>query len=127
MPQPVAERLALDEFHDQKGRSLVLLNGVDRDHVGVIDGGGRSRFPNKTATRGGATGQFAGHHLDGHRPQELLIFGPKYDAHSAVAQHLEDNVLPQVAKRPCLTRRLKRSTIEPGLQLFFRGWLRALF
>src|SRR5262249_41537812 len=111
-PEPLPERLALEQLHGQEGGAVLLADLVDADDVVVADGGGRA---------GPAQGPFAGGTGRGPARQAgpssgraaadagvrlgQRVFGAEADAHAALAEHLEDAEVPEPAHVAGLLRR----------------------
>ena len=81
----LGDRLALDVLHDDVGLGRDLAEVVDRDDVGVVQGGGGPRL---TAEALGGVGdlQVADEHLDGHHPPEDGVVGDVDRAHPAARE-----------------------------------------
>ena len=84
-PQPVPQRLALDEWHGEPELAGGLARVVDREDVRVLEPGGELDLALEPVgpQRGGELGE---KHLQGHRPVVLQVLGQVDRGHPAPAE-----------------------------------------
>ena len=90
------ERAALDHFHGQKQDSVTSLDRIDRDDVGVVQGGSGAGFPLESAQSLGIVGKCRRQHLDGDVAAEARITGAVHLAHPAGAEQGDDVIGAEV-------------------------------
>ena len=97
-PEPVVERLAVEELHGQERDAVVLADLVDGDDVVVLEGGGGAGLAQE-ARRGRPRGRPRSGRMtfSATGRLELRVLGLEDDAHAALAEQLEDPVLAQPA------------------------------
>ena len=66
-PEPVPQRLALEQLHRDEGLALVLVDVVDRADVGVLERGGRAGFALQPLERLGVARQLLGRNFSATR------------------------------------------------------------
>ncbi|RPK35926.1 hypothetical protein EES37_27870 [Streptomyces sp. ADI91-18] len=89
--EPVGERAALHELHDDEGAPLVLHDVVHDDDVRMLDLGDGTRLPQRL---GGLRTAVDVELLDGDRAPEEFVGGAPDGAHAAPAQPLPQTVTP---------------------------------
>ena len=85
------ERHAVDVLHDDEGEIVLLLDGVDGDAVGMVEGRRRAGFVQEPLRRFliGAGGE----DLDRHGAVEHRIAGAIHDPHPAFTEARVDRVM----------------------------------
>ena len=105
-PDPVGERLALEQLHRDEVLPLVLVDLVDRADPGVIERRGRPRLALEALERAGLLGHLHGQELERHVAAELGVLGLVHDAHAAAAELRGDPVVGDgLADHGCISRR----------------------
>jgi len=89
----MVEGLTLDELHGQEVDAVRLLDGVDGDDPGVVEGGQRLRLPPEALDPLRARGHLGGQHLKGHVAPEPGFGGAVHLAHPARADRGGDAVV----------------------------------
>ena len=82
----VAERLAVDERHDEEHDVVDVVHGKDRNDVRVRQFGGGARFVQEALLERGLTGQMRLENLERHRPLECDVLREVHDSHAAAAE-----------------------------------------
>ena len=108
---------AVDELHDQVRHRALVLDGVEGNDVFVGDGGRRPRLAGEPPQGGAAGRHRRSQRLDGHDPVQLFVQGPQHDAHAALADHLQDLVVPEPAERIRPPRRSQEVERDVGDRL----------
>ncbi len=103
--QPVLERLAGDERHDEVGKAPELVDGIDRHDVFVADRRGRPRLAGEPPPGRGHGRQLRRHHLDGHQPVQGRVVRLEHDPHAPLADDLDHLVLRHGAEQARPRRR----------------------
>ena len=93
------ERLALDELHGQEVDAARLLDRVDADDAGMIQGGECFRLALEPLEPLGASGHLGRQDFQGHVAAELCVFRAVDFAHSAGADRRDDLVRPEPGAR----------------------------
>jgi len=91
--EPLRDRLALDQLHDEEVPVAVLLHPVERRNVGVVERGENLRLALEARDAFGVGGKSFGEDLDGDLAPELRVSGAIDLTHAARAQHGNDFVL----------------------------------
>ena len=81
-----AERLALDELHDDEERLVVLVEVVDAHDARVVEGRDGGRLALEAAPELGVAGVGVAQDLDRHRDLEAGMEAPVDDAHRAATE-----------------------------------------
>jgi hypothetical protein len=89
------ERSTIDIFHDQVRQSVLLFDGMDRDHIRMAHGGGGTCFAAEPPSRPRTAGELPIKHLDGHGAMQRLVEATEHHAHAAMSNNAQDFVLPQ--------------------------------
>jgi hypothetical protein len=89
------QRVALEVLHDDVRLGGDLAEVVDRDDVGVVEGGGGTRFA-REALRGIGDVEVAEEDLDGHHAPEHGIVGHVHDAHAPARELALNFVAPDL-------------------------------
>ena len=89
--QPV-QPLPLDDLHRQKVHATVFFDGVHRDNVRVIEGGGGPGLALEARKAFRIARHVGGQHLDGDVAPELPVAGAIHLAHSAFAKFGDDAI-----------------------------------
>ena len=87
------ERLALQQFHAEKGLALMLVDLVDGADVRMIKGGGGAGLALKTVQRCRIGRKIRGQELEGNMPAELEVLSFIHHTHAATAKLLQDSVM----------------------------------
>ena len=85
----LGERLALQIFHDEKIRAVLLADVVERADIGVIEAGNRACLALEALANFRRIGQMEGQNLQGHGAVEPRIFRAIDFAHSAGADRCD--------------------------------------
>ena len=88
----VAQRRPVHELHDGEGQPRRLADLVDRDDVGVVEGGGRARLLGESAEAVRDRGEGLGQELDGDVAAEVEVPRAVDLAHAPRAQLVEELV-----------------------------------
>ncbi|OFV85940.1 MAG: hypothetical protein A2V74_00535 [Acidobacteria bacterium RBG_16_70_10] len=117
-PQPLRERLALEQLHRDEEAPFVLADLVELADVGVVDAGGDAGLapeaPGHPLVGAGSD------RLYGERPSQTLVPGREDDAHPALAKLVEE----PVGADPVPGRSQRARRVLRGRTL--RSWRRAL-
>ncbi len=92
----IRQRVSFDLLHGDEVDAGILLEGVDGDDVGVLEGGDRRGLALETHPAFRTAGQLLGEHLDGDLAAELLVDRPPDDTHPAFAELVHDSVVQQL-------------------------------
>ena len=87
------ERLAFEQFHDDEGLRIVLVNLVNGADVRVVQGGGGASFPLKPLHGLVITRHLIGQELDGHVPAQACVFSFINDTHPTAAEFFKNPVM----------------------------------
>ena len=87
------ESFAVQEFHGDERKAVLLANVVDRADVGVVECGRGLGFALETAERLRVAGHFIGKELQGHEATQPCVLGFVDHTHAAAAQPLKDAVV----------------------------------
>ena len=93
LPDPLRERLPLEQLHRDEVLALVLVDRVDGADAGVVEGRGRAGLALEALERVGVLGQLGGQELERDVPAELRVLGLVDDAHAAAAELRRDAVV----------------------------------
>ena len=107
-PDPLAQRLALEQLHRDEVLALVLVDLVDGADAGVVEGGGGAGLALEALERGRVPRHLRGQELERDVAAELRVLGLVDDAHAAAAELRRD---------PVVRDRLadhSRPSLEPG-------------
>ena len=96
LEQAVAQGLALEQLGHQEGRALLAAEIVDRQDVGVREGGDGLGLALEPGQARGVVGQVAGQDLDRHVALEVGVAGREDLAHAAGADAAGDAVLGEL-------------------------------
>ena len=88
----VGEGLALDQLHGEEADTVLVLDGVERDDVRVIEPGDRARLALEAGEAIGGGGHRLGQHLHRHLAAEAEVLGPIDLAHPSGSEGAEDLV-----------------------------------
>jgi hypothetical protein len=91
----MSRQLAVDELHGEEARSLGLIDGEDRDDVGVAQGGDGLGLALEEGPSLGIGDRAADEELDRHVALELEIAGLPDRAHAALAELLDEAVVAE--------------------------------
>ncbi len=83
---------AVNPLHGQVKPASLLADIEDRDHVGMVNGGGKPRLPQETRAIVTRLGNFRTNYLKSHCSPKNSLLGPVDEAHAARAHHLDDVV-----------------------------------
>ena len=98
---PGRERSSLDELHGQKTAVIEIADLIDRDDVGMVEGGGGASFLLETAHRVGVARESGLQQLDGDFASQPGIVREVDLAHAATADERHDVIGPDAAaQRP---------------------------
>lgn len=89
---PLAQSLPLHQLEGQKRDAVRLLDGMEGDDVGMIEGGDGTRFALETVEPGGV-GEGFGEHLEGDLALEPGVEGEVDLPHSAGAEKAEHAIV----------------------------------
>lgn len=87
--ETVRDRLAIEQFHHQERRSLVLADFVDRAHVRMSHPRRRPRLPQQRCRRSPA--DIGPEQLDGNVALQRIVMGRIYDPHATLADPADDS------------------------------------
>lgn len=87
------QRVALDAFHDDEAGAVGFRDVVDRDDVGVVQGGSRLGFPHEPPAALRVRYLVGGKDLESHQAVQMLVARLVARAHPAFADLLEDGVV----------------------------------
>jgi len=90
---PVLERRALEEFHDDEGPAAFLADLVDGADIGMVEGGGSLRLTLKTGQSLRVFGDVIGQELEGDKAVEVQVLGLVNHAHATAAELFDDAVV----------------------------------
>jgi hypothetical protein len=90
---PVAERLALEDLHDEEGLAFVVVNIIDGADAGVIQGRGRASFALETLESLAVAGEFLRQEFQSDGATQTVVFGPVDNAHPSTAKFFDDAVV----------------------------------
>ena len=93
LPDPLGERLALQQLHRDEVLALVLVDLVDRADPGVVEGGGRPGLALETLERGLVLRHVRGQELERDVAAELRVLRLVHDAHAPAAELGRDPVV----------------------------------
>ena len=91
----LGQRRPFDELHGVEEGVFEFLDGINRDDVGVAQGGDRPRFALQEGSALGRQGRAFGQELDGDVAVETQVAGFPDDSHPAFADFLSQAVMPQ--------------------------------
>ena len=92
-PGLVAQRAAVDPFEDEKRPSVGLADIVDRQNIGVVQRGQRSRLTTQPIAVFGAEARGVRHELQGDIAAETVVMRPVHHAHAALADSIDHAVV----------------------------------
>ena len=84
------ERFAVEKFHGDERRVVLVVNFVDSADVGMIQGRCGFGFALETAEGLGIFGYIVGQELQSHETIEFYVLGLVHHTHSAAAKFLDD-------------------------------------
>ena len=87
------ERVAVEKFHGDEGLTLHFVDFVDGADVGMIQGGGGTRFALKALERGMVAGHRFGKKFQRDGAVELHVDGAIDDTHPAAADLFDNAVM----------------------------------
>jgi hypothetical protein len=90
LEQEPAERLPLDELHDEEHPTAFLARVIDRDKVRVRQAGRRLRLALEPPAHRLVRRRHLLHHLEGHRAIQIAVDRAVDDGHRALAEHRLD-------------------------------------
>ena len=90
---PFAQRLALQQRHDDKGLAFVFTELVDRANVWMIQSRGGARLLLKAGKGFGIGGQFAGQQFECNPAAQLQVLGLVDHSHAPATQQPDDAVV----------------------------------
>ncbi len=96
-PEPICQRFALKQRHHEERHAAVLADLVDGDDMIVLDGGGRPRLAQESASAQLMARALRFHHLQSDSPAQGGILGLKDHAHAALAEQPQDAEAAQPA------------------------------
>ncbi len=88
----LAQRLAVHEAHHEEHQVAPLLDGVNRDDVGVGEPGGGARLLEEAVAEFEARREVARQQFDGDQAVQRHVARQQHDAHAAPAQLALDRV-----------------------------------
>src|SRR3989449_7317838 len=91
--QKFIERLSFEQFHGDEGFALVFFDRMNGANAGMIQGGGRARFPQEALERLRVEVSVFGKEFQGDAAAELRIFGFVNDAHTAATELTKDAIV----------------------------------
>ena len=92
-PDPLGQRLALEQLHRDEVLALVLVDLVDRADAGVVERRGGARLALEALERGRVLRHLRGQELQRDVAAELRVLGLVDDAHAAAAELRSDPVV----------------------------------
>ena len=92
----VVQRLAVEEFHGDEAPALVLADFVNRADVRMVERGGRARFALEPRRRLRVGRERRRQELERDLPAQARVFRAEDDAHTALADAIEDPVVTGV-------------------------------
>src|SRR6202035_5819490 len=84
---------AFEEFHGDKGLTILFANVINSANVRMVQGGCRLRLALKAGQRLRVTGDFFGQELESNEAVEPRIFSFINDTHAAAAELLNDSIV----------------------------------
>ena len=90
---PVRERAALDVLHGDEVDAVRLVDVVDRDDVGIVEGGGRAGLLDEALPPAGVGHPVRGQEFQGDEAAETGVASLVDDTHPAFAELLDDLVV----------------------------------
>jgi hypothetical protein len=120
-PDPVLERLPLEELHRDVVPLGLLARLVDGDQVVVLDRGERAGLPEEALAFLLGFDELGAHHLERDGPPQDEVLRVEDHAHPAAPEHLEDPVVAEAADLVGSRRRTEEGRERIGL---FRGGAR---
>ncbi len=93
----LAEGLPRDQLHREEELAFDLFDGVERDDVGVVQGGEAAGLAPEARQPVRVTGHLRRQRLERHLPAELEVLGPVHHPHPAAPDLFDDPVVPQRA------------------------------
>jgi hypothetical protein len=110
-----------DQFHDQEVGIVVLGDIEDFHQVGMIELGGRPRFPEKTLQDSRIAGHAFGNQFQGHSPWHYEILGFINHPHAAFAEPAQDAISAQRGSNPWIRSGVGLVNSEGAINRI-RGW-----
>ena len=95
----LAQRLAVHQLHRQQQPSVVLLDGVDGDDAGMIERGDGLRLALEALPRVRVAREHAGQDFQRDPPVQARVLRDEHLAHAALAERLDDPVVPDGVAR----------------------------
>ena len=95
----LAERLALDIFHDNEVGAIVTGDVMDGDDVGMIEGRGGFGFLDEAPLAIRIGDEFGWKHFDGNKAVQMLVACLVDNSHPSLAEKRENLVVPQLPTR----------------------------
>ena len=97
LPEAGREIRPVDMTHGQEEGALDLARLVERDDVGMVDGGGDPRLTLEAGPEVGVAGQLVRQQLEGHVAPELALLGKVHDAHATATEHPLDAIRAEIS------------------------------
>lgn len=94
----ILQRDAVDDLHHEKRRLGFIFDGMNRDHMLVLDGGCGSRFANESCPCRADRSVAWREHLDGDGAVQFFVKRPEHRPEAAFADHFPDLIMSQPAK-----------------------------
>ena len=89
------ETLSLDQLHGEEANTVLVLDGVERHDVGMIEPRHGARLPLEAGEAVGVRGYFGGQHLERHLAPQSQVLGAIHLAHPAGADLGDDLVVAE--------------------------------
>ncbi len=126
--QPLLERFAGDELHDQVGQGLIarLLDLMHRDHIFVRDRRGRPGLAAEALPGDRVAGQLGIENLERHVALQPRVEGFEHQAHAAAAQdahHVEMGQPPEIGRVGGRLEKMQRDFLRSRHDLRLQGVL----
>ena len=94
----LGQRLADHQLHRQEGHAVLLVDGIDRDDVGVVQRGNRPRLALEAAAALRIVRRGLGQDLQRDAATELAVLGQQDLAHAACAEGADDPVGAEIRR-----------------------------
>ena len=94
----LAQRVARHKLHHEERHVTLLFDRVNRKHIGVVDGGGRTSLAQEAAACDSALCQMRAENLDRHGALQVGVEGLPHDPHSATTDLPFDVVFAELCR-----------------------------
>ena len=98
------QRFPVEQFHDEIGLALSLVELVEGADVRVADASGGPGLPAKPFPRHVVGQRLGTNHLDGDIPVQPVVVPGIHDAHAALAKRSDDSITSYVIHRGAVER-----------------------